>query len=221
LRVYNALASQPSRVLARLGVSSGARLCELISFVPEDFDFATLFASTETAGKPRLTPEEIDAFGFTDELPNGYRYKHATLGAYVTAKCRCPACTQWSRDYARERKRSRTGRVTREWSQARRNDPTGYLGTDVWRRIWVKAVADAELPFKYTPYQVRHTHASWLIDQGADLARVQYRPGHGDLQATTRYVKILDAEDTKAADVMATILGDVALDWVGRPSGRA
>ncbi|HTU74377.1 MAG TPA: tyrosine-type recombinase/integrase [Trebonia sp.] len=33
---------------------------------------------------------------------------------------------------------------------------------------------------------MRHTHASWLIDQGVDLARVQYRLGHGDLQATTR-----------------------------------
>lgn len=62
----------------------------------------------------------------------------------------------------------------------------------------------------YTPYQVRHTHASWLIDQGVDLARVQYRLGHGDLQATTRYVKILDEEDPKAADVISAILGDVA-----------
>ena len=40
LRVYGALPNQPAKVLARLGVSSGARLCELISFVPEDFDFA-------------------------------------------------------------------------------------------------------------------------------------------------------------------------------------
>jgi integrase len=55
-----------------------------------------------------------------------------------------------------------------------------------------------------------HTHASGLIDQGVDLARVQYRLGHGDLQATTRYVKILDEEDPTAADVMSAILGDVA-----------
>jgi site-specific recombinase XerD len=64
--------------------------------------------------------------------------------------------------------------------------PTEYLGADVWRRIWNTAVDEAGLPFRYTPYQVRHTHASWLIDQGVDLARVQYRLGHGDLQATTR-----------------------------------
>lgn len=276
LRVYEALPTPAARCLARLGVSSGARLCELVSFIPKDFDFDTdmlsvrrstvevtadfhpsggrfltreytkngehrrfkidhavsvlvsrhiaangiapgqpifpvrLFASTEPAGKPRLTSDEIGALGFTDEQPNGLRYKHGSMGAYVTAKCRCEACRQWSRDYARERKRSRTGRSQRGWDPTRRHDPTQYLGSDVWRRIWNKAVSDAGLPFGYTPYQVRHTHASWLIDQGVDLARVQYRLGHGDLQATTRYVKILDAEDTKAADVMADLLADVA-----------
>jgi integrase len=276
LRVYNALPHQPAKVLARLGVSSGARLCELISFIPADFDFAAdmlavrrstvevtgkyhptgdrfltreytkngehrrfkvdhavsemvrehialhqigpgqvifpvrLFASTEAAGRDRLTQEEIDVLGFTGELPNGRRYKHGTLGGYVTAKCRCRGCKQWSSDYARDRKRRRTGRSAREWSPAWRNDPTEYLGADVWRRIWNAAVDDAGLPFPYTPYQVRHTHASWLIDQGVDLARVQYRLGHGDLQATTRYVKILDEEDPKAADVISAILGDVA-----------
>jgi integrase len=40
LRVYSALPNQPAKVLARLGVSSSARLCELVSFVPEDFNFA-------------------------------------------------------------------------------------------------------------------------------------------------------------------------------------
>ena len=49
-----------------------------------------------------------------------------------------------------------------------------------------------------------------MADQGVDLARVQYRLGHGDLQATTRYVKILDEEDPKAADVISAMLGDVA-----------
>ena len=169
-----------------------------------------LFASTEVAGRARLTEDEIDALGFTDELPNGRRYKHGTLGGYVTAQCRCAGCKQWSADYARDRKRRRTGRSAREWSPAWRSDPTEYLGADVWRRIWNTAVEEAGLPFRYTPYQVRHTHASWLIDQGVDLARVQYRLGHGDLQATTRYVKILDEEDPKAAEVMSAMLGDVA-----------
>jgi len=44
-----------------------------------------LFASTEAAGRDRLTQEQIDALGFTDELPNGRRHKHGRLGGYVTA----------------------------------------------------------------------------------------------------------------------------------------
>jgi integrase len=259
LRVYNALPHQPAKVLARLGVSSGARLCELISFIPEDFDFAAdmlavrrstvevtakyhpaggrfltreytkngehrrfkvdhavsemvrehialhrigpgqvifpvrLFASTEAAGRDRLPQEEIDALGFTDVLPNGRRYKHGTLGGYVTAKCRCGGCKQWSADYARDRKRRRTGRSAREWSPAWRNDPTEYLGADVWRRVWNTAVDHAGLLFPYTPYQVRHTHASWLIDQGVDLARCStdsatatFRPPRGTSRSSTR-----------------------------------
>lgn len=276
VRVYKALPHQPAKVFGRLGVASGARLCELISFVPEDFDFDThmlsvnkstvevtaefhpeghrfltrsytkngdhrrfkidaavskmvqehieehdikqgqiifpvrLFAKREATGKPRMSQDELDALGLTDPLPNGLRYKHGTMGAYATAKCRCRGCKQWSADYSRDRKRERTGRVERIWSPSRRTDPTEYLGADMWRRIWNTAVKDAALPFSYTPYQVRHTHASWLIDQGVDLERVRYRLGHGDLTTTTRYVKILDEEDSAAADAIAAILGNVA-----------
>ena len=110
----------------------------------------------------------------------------------------------------RDRKRRRTGRSAREWSPAWRNDPTEYLGADVLAADLERGRRRRGASVPYTPYQVRHTHASWLIDQGVDLARVQYRLGHGDLQATTRYVEILDQEDPKAADVISAILGDVA-----------
>ncbi len=120
---------------------------------------------------------------------------------------------QWSADYGRSRKRRQTGRVEREWSAGWRRDPTEYMGKHTWYRIWNSAVEDAHLPFRYTPYQVRHTpyqvrhtHASWLIDQGVDLARVRHRLGHGDLTTTTRYVKIPDEEDSTAADVMSELL---------------
>lgn len=168
-----------------------------------------LFASTEAAGRDRLTQEQIDALGFTDELPNGRRYKHGRLGGYVTAKCRRRGCKQWSSDYARpQAPPDRTvgaGVVTRLAERPDRVPGRGCVAADLERG---RRRRGASVP--YTPYQVRHTHASWLIDQGVDLARVQYRLGHGDLQATTRYVEILDQEDPKAADVISAILGDVA-----------
>jgi integrase len=272
-RVYRGLPSKPARTFARLGVSTGARYCELISFVPEDFDFATdmlsvnkstvevtaefhpegfrflnraytkngehrrfkidhsisvmvqqhiaengigpgqlifpvrLFTRRDVSRRQRMSPDELAALGLTDPLPNGRQYLHGTLGGYVTAKCRCEGCRQWAADYGRDRKRERTGRIEREWSASRRHDPSEYVGKHTWAKIWNAAVSEASLPFRYTPYQVRHTHASWLIDKGVDIEKVRHRLGHGDLTTTTRYVKILDEEDATAADVMTDILG--------------
>lgn len=272
-RVHEALPHPAAKVFARLGVSTGARYCELISFVPEDFDFdrrmltvskstvevtadfhpegfrfltrqytkngehrrmridaevaamvqehiaangigpgelifpVRLFVSRMVATRrERLSDEELVALG-SITAANGKEYAHGTLGGYVTAKCRCGGCMQWSADYGRSRKRKKTGRVEREWSAGWRRDPTEYMGKHTWYRNWNAAVEAAHLPFRYTPYQVRHTHASWLIDQGVDLERVRHRLGHGDLTTTTRYVKVLDEEDSMAADVMDALLG--------------
>ncbi len=112
------------------------------------------------------------------------------------AKCRCEGCRQWAADYGRDRKRQRTGRTQREWSAARRRDPTEYVGDNTWGRIWKQAVEEADLPFRYTPYQVRHTHASWLIDKGVDIEKVRHRLGHGDLTTTTRYVNSQELHQT-------------------------
>ena len=276
-RVYTALPHQSAKVFARLGVSTGARYCELISFIPEDFDFSRgmltvskstvevtadfhpdgyrfltrqytkngehrrmkidaevadmvrehiaansigqgqlifpvrLFAArTVAARRERMSEEEMDALGYTDPLPNGKHYQHGTMGAHVTAKCRCTGCMQWSAEYGRSRKRRTTGRTEREWSAGWRRYPTEYMGKHTWYRIWNSAVQEAHLPFRYTPYQVWHTHASWLIDQGVDLERVRHGLGHGDLTTTTRYVKILDEEDSTAADVMSELLKAIA-----------
>jgi len=143
-------------------------------------------------------------------LPNDKQYQRGTLGANATAKCRCEGCRQWVADYRRDRKRERTRRTEREWSAARRHDLTEYTGKHIWGRIWNQAVKEADLPFRYTPYQVRHTHASWLIDKGVDIEKARHRLGHGDLTTTTRCVKILDEEDATAVDVMSGLFGELA-----------
>lgn len=220
LRVYNALPHQPAKVLARLGVSSGARLCELISFIPEDFDFGADMLDV------RRSTVEVTAryhptggrFLTREYTKNGehrrFKIDHAVsvmVQEHIAENGIGPGQVIFPVRLFASTEAAGRDRLTQEEIDALGpNDPTEYLGADVWRRIWNTAVDDAGLPFRYTPYQVRHTHASWLIDQGVDLARVQYRLGHGDLQATTRYVKILDEEDPKAADVMSAILGDVA-----------
>ena len=87
------------------------------------------------------------------------------------AKCRCEGCRQRARDYGRERVRGRrataSGEVRRRWERSRDADEA-YLDEPMWNRIWARAVADSGIPFKPTAYQLRHTHASWLIDAGGE-----------------------------------------------------
>ena len=69
----------------------------------------------------------------------------------------------------------------------------------MWNRIWARAVTDSGIPFKPTAYQVRHTHASWLIDAGENPKAVMHRLGQADLRTTARYVHVLDETGESAA----------------------
>ena len=262
LRVYNALPHQPAKVLARLGVSSGARLCELISFIPEDFDFAAdmlavrrstvevtakyhptgdrfltreytkngehrrfkvdhavsemvrehialhgigpgqvifpvrLFASTEAAGRDRLTQEQIDALGFTDELPNGRQYKHGTLGGYVTAKCRCRGCKQWSSDYARTA--SAAGPDGRRGSG---HPPGGTTRPSTWARTCGGGSGTRPSTTRGFRSPTRHTRCVTRTRPGSstrvstspgcstDSATATFRPPRGTSRFSTRKIR--------------------------------
>jgi integrase len=136
--------------------------------------------------KPRLTEDELRALGDCEPV-NGRVYAHGTLGGYVTAKCRCAGCRQWARDYQRERLRVQRAAATcparRRWEKSRDPDEP-YLDKQLWDRIWARAVTDSGIPFKPTAYQVRHTHASWLIDAGENPKAVMHRLGQADLRTT-------------------------------------
>ena len=151
--------------------------------------------------KPRLTEEQLAALGDCEPV-NGRVYAHGTLGGYVTAKCRCEGCRQWARDYQRERLRvqqvAASGPARRRWEKSRDPDEP-YLEKELWDRIWARAVADSGIPFKPTAYQVRHTHASWLIDAGENPKAVMHRLGQADLRTTARYVHVLDETGESAA----------------------
>ena len=152
--------------------------------------------------KPRLTEEEIRALGDCEPV-GGRVYAHGTLGGYVQAKCRCEGCRQWAREYGRERMRVRraaasSGEARRRWEKSRDADET-YLDEQSWDRIWAGAVEESGIPFKPTAYQVRHTHASWLIDAGENPKAVMHRLGQADLRTTARYVHVLDETGESAA----------------------
>jgi integrase len=153
------------------------------------------------AAKPGLSAEEIGELGFTQPV-RGRVYAHATMGGYVTAKCRCEGCRQWAREYGRNRMRERraaaAGAPPRRWAKSRDADEP-YLDEVTWNRIWTAAVEKSGIPFKPTAYQMRHTHASWLIDAGENPKAVMHRLGQSDLRTTSRYVHVLDETGESAA----------------------
>jgi len=150
--------------------------------------------------KPRLTEEQLQALGDCEPV-GGQVYAHGTMGGYTRAKCRCAGCRQWARDYGRERMRVRRAVASgdaRRWEKSRDADEP-YLDEKSWNRIWAGAVAESGIPFKPTAYQVRHTHASWLIDAGENPKAVMHRLGQADLRTTARYVHVLDETGESAA----------------------
>jgi integrase len=53
-----------------------------------------------------------------------------------------------------------------------------------WERVWRPAVIAADLGKMPRVHDLRHTHASMMISDGADLLRVQHRLGHESLKTT-------------------------------------
>jgi len=45
---------------------------------------------------------------------------------------------------------------------------------------------------KFTPYQIRHSFATFYLENGGDLFTLQRQMGHTDLQMTRRYTEISD-----------------------------
>jgi hypothetical protein len=168
---------------------------------PSDLIFPAGLVVPPRASKPALSEAELDALGFTEPV-RGRVYKHGTQGGYVTARCRCDGCRQWAREYGRERMRQRRsasrGIPRRRWEKTRDADEF-WLDEEVWNRIWTAAVKASGIPFKPTAYQLRHTHASWLIDAGENPKAVMHRLGQADLSTTARYVHVLDETGESAA----------------------
>ena len=67
------------------------------------------------------------------------------------------------------------------------NSDRGPINGDSFRcNVWIPAVEASGLPPHRQPHihDLRHTHASWLLDAGLSLPAIQKRLGHADVMTT-------------------------------------
>jgi len=153
---------------------------------------------------PPLKPRSADV-AIPDNLgtvcsPKGRTYRHGTVSAYATAKCRCGWCRTAIRQNRRRNRSYKKGQVL--W-----RNPEEYVTESQWNRIWRHAWAEANHSLtRPTARQLRHTHASWLIDAGVPPVKVMQRLGHRDLAVTQRYVRPVndDRDLSDAFDAMGS-----------------
>jgi integrase len=77
----------------------------------------------------------------------------------------------------------------------------GRLQRSNFRRVWLKALDQAGVK-GVRVHDMRHTHASWLVNNGADLVSVRDRLGHTDLKTTSRYLHVIPGERDVALDAL-------------------
>lgn len=92
---------------------------------------------------------------------------------------------------------------------AKRGGPV--LHRTFWSRYWLPAVADLPPP-RPRIHDLRHSHASWLLGNGAPVHVVQARLGHESAQTTyDTYSHLLPDAQLNAAKVAALAFGPRAI----------
>jgi len=93
----------------------------------------------------------------------------------------------------------RTGYKHGALFRAEKNYRGGPLRYQSVRQLWVRYAAKAGI--SCTLHQLRHSHATELINQGVSLGTIRKRLGHKNLQTTLRYAE--QADDTADNELRA------------------
>ncbi|MER6808217.1 site-specific integrase [Spirillospora sp. NPDC000708] len=153
--------------------------------------------------KPRARITEIPdpaTLGRTEPNEKGRTYNHGTLSGYTAGRCRCDYCRGAFTLYRAARRAN--GKDNPRPRRVRETD--GHIPNDWFRRkIWHPALAAAGLNFRPTMRDLRHAHASWLLNGGADLQVVKERLGHASIATTERYLHTLPDADETALEALA------------------
>ncbi|KAB1647452.1 site-specific integrase [Pseudoclavibacter sp. CFCC 14310] len=88
------------------------------------------------------------------------------------------------------------------------NRAGGHLTSSLYHRFgWKQAIETARLP-DVRPHDLRHTHASWLLQAGVELFKVSRRLGHASVSITEKvYGHLMPQAQQDAVDALERIMG--------------
>jgi integrase/recombinase XerC len=168
------------RAILELFYASGLRLSELVGLDVEDVNLrARIVRVTGKGDKERLVP-------FNTSAQSALRAWYGDRALLRTARRR-------SRDSATPTARSAGASVSRSGAAV---DPlfvnargTRLTGRSV-QRLVARYVSGCSTRFGISPHALRHSFASHLLQQGADLRSIQELLGHVQLSTTQRYTHV-------------------------------
>ncbi|MBA3741985.1 site-specific integrase [Sporichthya sp.] len=148
--------------------------------------------------RPAQLPDP-ETLGLTEPNDKGRQYRHGTLTAYQSARCRCRQCKDAVAVYRAARRALGKDNPRRPHQV----NTDGHIPNSWFRaHVWNPAVQTAEIGFTVTPHGLRHAHASWLLAGGADLQVVKERLGHGSIATTGKYLHALPGADAAALEAL-------------------
>ena len=173
-----------NRAILELFYASGLRLSELVDLDLDDVNLSGRMARVRgKGGKERLVPFNRAA---ADAIKAMLADHAAIRPAAAAAATRSDAGARRQVD-ARRRETSRQGRARRPLFLNLRG---GRLTTRSVDRIVRQSVRGAAIAQGVSPHALRHTFATHLLRNGADLRAIQELLGHARLSTTQRYTHL-------------------------------
>ena len=172
------------RAILELLYASGLRLSELVGLDVEDVNLrARIVRVTGKGGKERLVP-------FNTSAQAALRIWYADRMSLRAAR-RQKSATPKKRDLVPARAASRASAPADPLFVNARG--TRLTGRSV-QRLVARYVSGCGTRFGISPHALRHSFASHLLQQGADLRSIQELLGHVQLSTTQRYTHVNTAQ---------------------------
>lgn len=166
-----------------------------------------LFRAPQPSGPSRQQsprPHSSDYLGMTAPNADDRTYRHGSLSGYSAGGCRCDHCRAAYATY-RAKRRAAGADYPRP---PRRLTTDGHIPRSWFRQqVWKPALAAAGIDFNVRVHDLRHAHASWLLDAGVDLETVKERMGHASITTTELYLHTLPGAGARAIAALDSARG--------------